>query len=94
MQDNELEMIMSEIYTLREHVCELEGRLHTLEQDNEMLMRENQWLQENFPKEVANQLNMMYDDIWDLRNALKKHCNGFHSMLVLGGNKKHEDNIP
>ena len=94
MQDTELEMIMNELYSLREHVGELETRLHTLEQDNEVLMRENELLQQNFPKEIANQLNMMYDDIWELGNALKKHCNGFHSMLVLGGDKKDEDNIP
>ena len=90
MQDTELEMIMNELYSLREYVGELETRLHTLEQDNEVIMRENEWLQQK----IDNQLNMMYDDIWELGNALKKHCNGFHSMLVLGGDKKDEDNIP
>lgn len=90
MQNTELEMIMNELYSLREHVGELETRLHTLEQDNEVIMRENEWLQQK----IDNQLNMMYDDIWELGNALKKHCNGFHSMLVLGGDKKDEDNIP
>ena len=93
MQDGDLEMLMNEICCLREQIGDLESRLRTVEQDNEVLMRENEWLQGQLPKEIANQFNMMYDDIWDLGQALKKHCNGFHSMLILGG-KKDEDNIP
>lgn len=86
MQDNELEYFMNEFYRLHEQIGELESRLYTVEQDNKFLLSQNEWLREILSEQIAN-LNSIND-------TLMNHCNSFHSMLILGGKKKDEDNIP
>lgn len=72
------------IADLRDEVVELRNKVRLLEDENTRMLYEMQ----NIVRYQCEEFNEAYNEIYDIKRDLAKHCRGFHSTLITGGGKK------